>query len=212
MTHTDTKTRLLDAAESLFSQQGFANTSLRSITSNAKANLAAVNYHFGSKDALLRAVLERRLLPLNQKRSDNIDQVLAEAVTEGITPNTETLVRAFVEPTFAFRRNSTGSSEFISIIGRSMTSADPVVRDLFLALVHPLINKLHQALCQALPHLPPKLIFTRLFFTMGAMGHCICLSGPAQFFIENFDSNPEDDDFMTNNLIKFVTAGLEASC
>ena len=212
MVQIDTKTRLLDAAESLFSQQGFANTSLRAITTNAKANLAAVNYHFGSKEALLRAVLERRLLPLNQQRSDNIDQVLAEAVTAGVTPDTEALVRAFVEPTFSFRRNSTGSSEFISIVGRSMTSADPIVRDLFLALVQPLINKLHQALCLSLPHLPSTLIFTRLFFTMGAMAHCICLSGPAQIFIENLDPNPEDDDFMTNNLINFVTAGLEASC
>ncbi len=212
MTQPDTKTRLLDAAESLFSQQGFANTSLRAITTAAKANLAAANYHFGSKEALLRAVLERRLLPLNQQRSDRIDQVLMEAVTTGAVPGTEALVRAFVEPTFAFRRNSTGSSEFISIVGRAMTSADPAVRDLFLALVHPLINKLHHALCLSLPHLPSKLIFTRLFFTMGAMGHCICLSGFAQIFKDNSDSSPEDDDFMTDNLINFVTAGLEAPC
>ncbi len=212
MTQTDTKTRLLDAAESLFSQQGFANTSLRAITTAAKANLAAVNYHFGSKEALLRAVLERRLLPLNQQRSNRIDQVLTEAVMSEAIPGTEALVRAFVEPTFAFRRNSIGSSEFISIVGRAMTSADPAVRDLFLALIHPLINKLHLALCLALPHLPSKLIFTRLFFTMGAMGHCICLSGFSQMFKDNSDSNPEDDDFMTNNLINFVTAGLEAPC
>ena len=212
MTQPDTKTRLLDAAESLFSQQGFASTSLRAITSDAKANLAAVNYHFGSKETLLSAVLQRRLLPLNQQRSDRIDQVLSAATAAGTTPDTEALVRAFIEPTFAFRRDKNGSSEFISIVGRSMTSADPVVRDLFLALIHPLINQLHQALCLALPQLPTKLIFTRLFFTMGAMGHCICFSGIAQIFKEDPDSNPEDNNVMTNNLINFVTAGLEAPC
>jgi len=212
MTQPDTKTRLLDAAESLFSRQGFTNTSLRAITTEANANLAAANYHFGSKEALLSAVLERRLLPLNQQRNDRIDQVLTTAAKKGEAPDTEELMRAFIEPTLAFRRNNNGSSEFISIVGRSMTSADPVVRDHFLTLVHPLINKLHQALCLALPHLPSQLIFARLFFTMGAMGHCICFSGIAELFRETADSNPDNEDIMANNLIDFVTAGLEAAC
>ncbi len=212
MIQTDTKTRLLDAAEMLFSRQGFANTSLRAITTEARANLAAANYHFGSKEALLGAVLKRRLHPLNQQRSDRIDQVLTAAAVIGIAPETEALIRAFIEPTFAFRRDKNGSNKFISIIGRSMTSADPVVRNLFLALVKPLFNKFHQALCLALPQLPPQLIFTRLFFMMGAMGHCICFSGIAQIFKENSDASPEDDDSMTNNLINFVTAGMEAPC
>ncbi len=212
MTQTDTKIRLLDAAESLFSQQGFTSASLRAITTAAQANLAAANYHFGGKEALLSAVLERRLLPLNQQRSDRIDQVLAAATTAGTRPEVEALIRAFIEPTFAFRRDKNGSSEFISIIGRAMTSADPLVRDLFLALVQPLFSQLHQALCQALPQLTPQLIFTRLFFTMGAMGHCICFPGMSQIFNGNSASNPEDDIFMTNNLIRFVTAGLEAPC
>ena len=212
MTQTDTKIRLLDAAESLFSLQGFANTSLRAITTGAKANLAAANYHFGSKEALLRAVLERRLLPLNQQRSERIDQVLSDATAAGKAPPTEALIRAFIEPTLAFQRNKSGSGEFISIVGRAMTSADPVVRDLFLTLVHPLFHKLHKALCLALPQIPPQLILTRLFFAMGAMGHCICFSGIARIFNENSDATPEDDDSMTNNLISFVTAGLEASC
>ena len=116
MTQLDTKIRLLDAAESLFSHQGFSNTSLRAITTKAKANLAAANYHFGSKEALLTAVLERRLLPLNQQRSDRIDEVLSAAAAAERAPGTEELVRAFVEPTFEFRRNKNGSSEFISIV------------------------------------------------------------------------------------------------
>jgi len=121
-------------------------------------------------------------------------------------------MRAFIEPTFAFQRDKNGSREFISIVGRAMTSADPVVRDHFLALVHPLIDKLHQSLCLALPQLPADLIFTRLFFTMGAMGHCIGFSGMAQMFRDKPEPTPEDDVFMTNSLITFVTAGLEASC
>ena len=65
-----TKDRILDAAESLFMEHGFEATSLRSITAAAGVNLAAVNYHFGSKEELFQAVLTRRLDPMNQERLD----------------------------------------------------------------------------------------------------------------------------------------------
>ena len=64
-----TKDRILDAAESLFMEHGFEATSLRSITAAAGVNLAAVNYHFGSKEELFQAVLTRRLDPMNQERA-----------------------------------------------------------------------------------------------------------------------------------------------
>src|SRR5471032_2191938 len=64
----DTKTRLLDAAESLFIDAGYEGMSMRLITARADANLAAVNYHFGGKDALIHAMLTRRLDGLNQNR------------------------------------------------------------------------------------------------------------------------------------------------
>src|SRR6266513_6418043 len=65
-----TKERILDAAEGLFMEHGFEATSLRSITATAAVNLAAVNYHFGSKEELFQAVLTRRLDPMNQERLD----------------------------------------------------------------------------------------------------------------------------------------------
>jgi AcrR family transcriptional regulator len=68
----NTKERLIDSAEHLFAQNGYHNTSLRAITTKAEANLAAVNYHFGSKEALITAVLERRLLPLNDLRRQRL--------------------------------------------------------------------------------------------------------------------------------------------
>ena len=70
MSATDTKQRILDVAEQMFADQGFAGTSLRSIIAAANVNLAAVHYHFKSKEALLEAVVLRRLGPLNQQRLD----------------------------------------------------------------------------------------------------------------------------------------------
>ena len=63
-----TKDRILDAAEALFMTHGYEATSLRAITAAAEANLAAANYHFGSKEELFEAVLTRRLDPMNQRR------------------------------------------------------------------------------------------------------------------------------------------------
>src|SRR5882724_9640976 len=74
-----TKARILDAAEALFMEHGFEATSLRSITAAAAVNLAAVNYHFGSKEELFRAVLTRRLDPMNQARVALLDRFEAEA-------------------------------------------------------------------------------------------------------------------------------------
>jgi AcrR family transcriptional regulator len=79
----DTKQRILDAAEHLFALEGFRGTSLRDITGRAGVNLAAVNYHFGSKEALLRAVMERRLIPLNQVRIERLTKVRDSARQKG---------------------------------------------------------------------------------------------------------------------------------
>ena len=75
----DTKTRILDAAESLFMEHGFEATSLRQLTTAAGVNLAAVNYHFGTKEELFQAVLTRRLDPMNQERIDLLDELEREA-------------------------------------------------------------------------------------------------------------------------------------
>src|SRR3977135_3171599 len=74
-----TKDRIRDAAESLFIEHGFEATSLRSLTSAASVNLAAVNYHFGSKEELFQAVLTRRLDAMNQERIDLLSKLERDA-------------------------------------------------------------------------------------------------------------------------------------
>ena len=71
----ETRTRILDAAEELFMQHGFEGTSMRLLTAKAGVNLAAVNYHFGSKDALIEAVFRRRLDPMNAERIAELDRL-----------------------------------------------------------------------------------------------------------------------------------------
>src|SRR5260370_38831696 len=73
MPPTDTKERILDAAETLFGRHGINATSLRLITTEADVNLASVNYHFQSKDSLVAAVFKRRVVPINQRHMELMD-------------------------------------------------------------------------------------------------------------------------------------------
>src|SRR6185437_16471905 len=87
----DTKTRILKAAEKLFGLRGFDATSLRDITAEAQVNLAAVNYHFQSKESLIDALIERRILPINQRRFEMLDAA-------GHPPSVDQIVEAFLAP------------------------------------------------------------------------------------------------------------------
>src|SRR5437879_2966317 len=91
----ETRTRILDAAEALFMQHGFEGTSMRLLTAHAGVNLAAVNYHFGSKDALIEAVFRRRLDPMNASRTAELERLETES---GRVPAPEAIIRAFVGP------------------------------------------------------------------------------------------------------------------
>ena len=75
----ETKDRILDAAEELFARRGFAATSMRRLTREAEVNLAAVHYHFGSKEALIQAVFARRRAPLHRERMDGREQLERDA-------------------------------------------------------------------------------------------------------------------------------------
>src|SRR5712691_4942148 len=102
-TSADTKTRILDAAEQLFMEHGFEATSLRSLTAAAGANLAAVHYHFGSKEELFQAVLTRRLDPMNAERIELLERVEREST--GRPPSCEKILFAMLIPALKLARD-----------------------------------------------------------------------------------------------------------
>src|SRR4051812_50156783 len=110
----ETRTRILDAAEELFMLHGFEGTSMRILTAKAGVNLAAVNYHFGSKDALIEAVFRRRLDPMNVARIAQPDKVGAA----GSTPAPPALNRAFITPGPRPKaRGQDGGRKFTPLLG-----------------------------------------------------------------------------------------------
>ena len=209
MSQSTTKTRILDGAEQLFAREGFHNTSLRALTSLANVNLASVNYHFGSKESLLQAVIERRLLPLNAIRQEKIDKVLIEAEKKLSPPEAEALLRAFIEPTLEFRNSSPGARDFISLIGRSLSEPDETIRNCFMDLVLPTLRVLFDALHQSQPQLSKATLMIRLQFIMGTMSHVMCMRSHSMLHNSEL-LPPPDHKALVEQLIKYVLAGLEA--
>src|SRR5882724_7419233 len=95
----DTRSRILDVAEELFSEQGFDRVSIRDITKNARVNLAAINYHFGSKEDLIAAIFERRIVPVNRARLAALDAAQRSAKRK---TKLEDILEAFIRPTVQF--------------------------------------------------------------------------------------------------------------
>lgn len=209
MSQPDTAERILDAAEKLFAQNGFHSTSMRAITGEAKVNLAAVNYHFGSKESLLEEVLKRRLIPLNAIRSEALTAVQQQAAVENRRPRVADVLRAFVDPTVRFCCDKPGATHFSALVGRSMSDADATVRTIFFQYIFPLFKQLSSLLCEATPEVDPKTVFLRLQFAIGATSHTMRLLGKEDGFLQQMHQDV-DIETIIEELMTFVTAGTEA--
>ena len=210
MAQVDTKKNILDAAEKLFSRHGFPSTSLRMLTKEAGVNLAAVNYHFGSKEELIKAVIERRLLPLNRLRTEKLLSVKKRAEEEKRLPGAREVLLAFIEPTFAFRKSGEGAQNFITLIGRTFSEPESTVREIFLDLIRPVFKLLHDLLCEALPQVGRDTIYWRLHFTLGAMGHAMNMQHMSRLIPDDLVLKI-DAVSMSEQFVDFVVSGLEAS-
>jgi len=134
----ETRTRILDAAEELFMQHGFEATSMRLLTSRAGVNLAAVNYHFGSKHALIEAVFRRRLDPMNASRVAALDRLEKEAAGRALSA--EAIIRAFVGESLRMIEDAKGGGRnFIRLLGRTYTEPSKPIRVLIGQLYAPVM-------------------------------------------------------------------------
>lgn len=212
-THSEqinTKQRILDAAEHLFAKDGYRGTSLRAITGQADVNLAAVNYHFGSKEALLEEVIKRRLLPLNETRRQRIEEVRDNARKEEKIPDIKAVLLGFIEPTLQFREATPEAEHFVTFIGRSITDPDDTVRQVFHRFIKSLFHLLFETSCEALPDLPKDLVFWRLHFTLGSLFHTLHICGKFQTDDNISFTSDMDSQTLINLILPYVTAGMKA--
>jgi AcrR family transcriptional regulator len=197
-----TKTRIMDAAEKLFAENSFHATSLRDITKAAHVNLAAVNYHFGSKEDLLDAILTRRIAPVNAERLAMLSKT--ETLTGGKAPDVRATLRAYLLPPFrkaaAFGNRHTG---FLRLLGRMHAETHSDLRNRFLQHFTPVIERFSEAFTRALPELSVDEVQSRMQFVIGAMAHTLLWG-------EHFAHPHPHDESQFEHLIDFCEAGMRA--
>jgi AcrR family transcriptional regulator len=193
----DTKQKILDTAERLFGERGYDATSLRQIIAEAGVNLAAVHYHFGSKEELLDEVVVRRVGPINAARMANLD--LLEAA--GGSPAVEKVLEAFLLPTAeAANRNP----QVVKLMGRIL--AEGLMPSMLEKHFRVPAGRFLGALRKALPDLPEDELLWRVHFMAGAMAHTMCR--PLEF--PRIAGEPGDFQTRMERLVTFLSAGFRA--
>jgi AcrR family transcriptional regulator len=172
MPECDTKQRILDVAEQHFAEQGYAGASLRGIIAAAGVNLAAVHYHFHSKEALLEAVLVRRVEPLNRERT----RLLAECETRAgkSAPAVEDILDAFIGPPMRLILNPSGEGRiFGKLVGRLHAETGEMFSQIARKHFTPVARRFVGVLHRTFPKLPEEEIYWRIHCVSGAMAHTL---------------------------------------
>ena len=164
-----TKEKIRLAAEELFARNGFHNTSLRAITAAAKVNLAAVNYHYGSKQSLLEAIFDFHLIPLNKRRCERLGEIEHQSRKTGRPPEIEAVLRAFIEPTLAFKADKKQRFYFVALVSQAIFAPDNILRKIFFARVEQVLALFRSLLSQALPQFSSLEINRLLTYILGAI-------------------------------------------
>jgi len=167
---TSTQDCLLDAAESLFVEKGYAATSLRSIADRADANLAATHYHFGSKQGLFAAVVHRRVTPINLGRLAALDALEADAATLDI----RSVLEAFLLPLIA----SDEVEHLQGLISRIYSEPRSVTRPIMEQEFGVVASRFVAALARLLPELSITEVRWRFHFLVGSMLQTLSLPMP----------------------------------
>ena len=203
----ETRTRILDAAEELFMQHGFEGASMRLLTARAAVNLAAVNYHFGSKHALIEAVFRRRLDPMNAARVAALDKL----ETEGRAAEPELIIRAFVGESLRMIEDTKGGGRnFIRLLGRTYTEPAKPIRALIGQLYAPVMARFKTALERALPNMPREEVVWRMHFMFGTLSYTLAATDAVQLIAGFKPEDRHDARLLEDRLTAFLLAGLAA--
>jgi AcrR family transcriptional regulator len=198
-----TRQRILGAAEELFAERGFAGASLRQVTAAANVNLAAVNYHFGSKDNLIEEVFRRRLDELSRKRLELLATLDAAGGVD-----LEALLDAFISPALELSLDRRGGSVFMRVLARAFAEHNSNLRRFLSDNYGYVLKDFAAAFARLLPHLEREELYWRLDIAVGALTYAMADFGMIRR--RTGQSEREYREQMTRHLIHFTAAGLRA--
>ena len=197
-----TKDRILGAAEELFAQHGFSGTSLRQVTALADVNIAAVNYHFGSKDNLVHEVFRRRMDAMSEQRLERLRAAVADGA-DALDP----ILAAFVEPALDLALERQGHA-FIRVIARAYAENNENLRRFLSDRYGHVQREFARALATRLPRLDKETLYWRLDFLGGALTYAM-----ADFGLIKRPAGVGEAAHRrqaARELIRFAAAGFEA--
>ena len=204
-TPNDTVTRILDTAEALFAERGFSETSLRSITAQANVNLAAVNYHFGSKNILVQAVFQRFLDPFVKNLSIEMDKLDAQ---DG-SPSIETLLTLLVQTAFDTPTTKKQAlSTFMKLLGLAYTESQGHLRGFLQTEYGQIFNRYMGMIHKAIPEITPEESFWRIHFMIGASVFTMSGIDSLRSMFESVHEKKITIPEIANKIIPFLSSGL----
>jgi AcrR family transcriptional regulator len=202
-THFSTKDRILGAAEELFAQHGFAGTSLRQVTSRADVNIAAVNYHFGSKENLVNEVFRRRMDDMTDLRLSQLKIALEKHPGE-----LQPVLAAFVEPALAMSQDRHGGGAFVRVVARAYAEKNDGLRKFLSDHYGHVLREFGKAIATCVPGLSKEELYWRLDFLAGALTYAMADFGlikrPADV------TEAAHRERAARELIRFAEAGIRA--
>lgn len=203
---TDTKSRLLRVAERLFAEHGFDGVSVRQLTAAAGVNLAAVNYHFGSKEGLLAAIFELRCRPMNDERLRRLSDCAERANRPRML---EQIIAAFIGPALASSADRGGGTEFTRLRATLSVEHNELARTLIARYFDTTSQRFVAALGRAVPHLSRAELYWRFHFLLGALYYSmINPSRIAHLSDELCDAG--DVEAVLTQMVAFIAAGFRA--
>ncbi|MBB1087648.1 TetR/AcrR family transcriptional regulator [Lysobacter sp. SG-8] len=201
--HFSTKDRILGAAEELFALHGFTGTSLRQVTSRADVNIAAVNYHFGSKENLVNEVFRRRMDDMSARRLSGLKNALSQHPGE-----LEPILAAFVEPALTLAQDRHGGAAFVRVIARAYAEKNDSLRKFLSDHYGHVLREFARAIADAVPALSKEELYWRLDFLAGALTYAMADFGlikrPAGV------SEAVHRERAARELIRFAAAGFKS--
>lgn len=197
---------MLDTAERLFAERGPDAVSVRDITNAAGVNLAAINYHFGSKQALIAAVFERRMRPLTEARLRALDGV--EAVAGDQPPKLEAVLDALFRPAVEQALDpARGGGTFAKLMARCLIEPNAVVEQTIRSDFETVVKRFDAALMRAMPGLTADDVFWRRHWLIGALHHSLLMLGRKP---PGGRRLPLDIESYAERFVAFAAAGFRA--
>lgn len=199
-----TETEFLDAAERQFAENGYAGAKIRAIADEARANLGALHYYWGSKESLFRAVCARRMGPMVEERMARFDAL------EGASASVEAILRAYFEPAFlAHRCDPARRKLFCQTYSRMLTDPSPEVRSIMADMFAAPTKRFVELLRAACGHIDDATFYWRLHCVFSVFQHAASYSDNIGMLAEG-RFNHADIDGGIDSMIEFVAAGLKA--